>query len=63
MFFQFFVGDHKFRVELHGYLRPGTSLISTERVTFGNKNVGTSLRVDIPLMSKQTGVQFCTLIC
>ena len=35
MFFLFFLGEHKFRVELHGNLRPGTSLISTERVTNG----------------------------
>ena len=33
-FFHFFFGEHKFRVELHGNLRPGTSLISMERVTF-----------------------------
>ena len=29
MFFLFFFGEHKFRVELHGNLHPGTSLIST----------------------------------
>ena len=34
-FFNFFFGEHKFRVELHGNLRPGTSLISMERVTNG----------------------------
>ena len=34
MFFWGFFGEHKFRVELHGNLRPGTSLITMERVTF-----------------------------
>ena len=33
-FFHFCFGEHKFRVELHGNLRPGTSLISMERVTY-----------------------------
>ena len=33
MFFHFVFGEHKFSVELHGNLRPGTSLIMTERVT------------------------------
>ena len=34
MFFLFFFGERKFRFELHGNLRPETSLISTERVTY-----------------------------
>ena len=33
-FFFFFFGEHKFSVELHGNLRPGTSLITMERVTY-----------------------------
>ena len=38
MFFPFFFGEHKFSVELHGNLRPGTSLISMERVTYAHDN-------------------------
>ena len=43
MFFHFFFGEHKFRVELHGNLRPGTSLITTEWVTISENSGWSSL--------------------